>query len=105
MGGLHDDRDVEAGFAHARQHAEAVEIGHHQVEHHAVDGRLCGPVSRRTAASPPSASMAPVAEAADHGLEQAALDRIVVDDEHDSDMSTPQRLATVPIWCNVAGLA
>jgi hypothetical protein len=37
MGGLQDDRNVEAGFAHARQHAEAVEIGHHQVEHHAVD--------------------------------------------------------------------
>ena len=29
MGGLHDDGDVEAGFAHARQHPQSVEIGHH----------------------------------------------------------------------------
>ena len=39
MGGLHDDRNVAARLAHARQHAEPVEIGHHQIEHHAVDAR------------------------------------------------------------------
>ena len=44
MGGLHDHRRVEAAFAHARQDAEAVEIGHHQVEHHAID---LGGVRRR----------------------------------------------------------
>ena len=56
MRGLHDHRHAQAGLAHARQHAEAVEIGHHEVEHHAVDARA---VRRRsaaaTAASPPSA--------------------------------------------------
>ena len=42
----------------------------------------CGPVSMRTATSPPSASIGLVAEAADHGLDQAALHRIVVNDKH-----------------------
>ena len=40
MGGLHDDGDVEAGFADFRQHAHAVEAGHHEIEHHGVDD-LC----------------------------------------------------------------
>ena len=39
MGGLHDDGDVEAGFAHLGQNAHAVEAGHDQVEHDGVDRR------------------------------------------------------------------
>ena len=39
MRGLHDDRDAEPGVAHAREHAIAVEIGHHEVEDDAVDPR------------------------------------------------------------------
>ena len=38
MGGLHDDGDVEAGFADFGQHAHAVEAGHDEIEHHGVDG-------------------------------------------------------------------
>ena len=45
-----------------------------------------------------------IAEAADHGLEQAALDRIVVDDEHGFGHGASAS-AAVPIWCNVHGLA
>ncbi len=39
MRGLHDDGDIEAGFADFGQHAHAVEAGHHQIEHHGVDRR------------------------------------------------------------------
>ena len=47
---------VEAGLAHAGQHAEAVEIGHHQVEDDAVDrARRRRRSAASTAASPPSA--------------------------------------------------
>src|SRR6266853_458256 len=42
MGGLHDDGNVEAGFADFRQHAHAIEAGHHQIEHHGIDGRRVG---------------------------------------------------------------
>ena len=38
MRGLHDHRDGEPGLAHAREHAEAVEIGHHEIEDDGVDG-------------------------------------------------------------------
>ena len=37
MRGLNDHRDVETGRSHLRKNAEAVEIGHHQVEHHRID--------------------------------------------------------------------
>ncbi len=37
--GLHDHRDGEAGLAHPGEHAEAVEIGHHEIEHDGVDAR------------------------------------------------------------------
>ena len=53
--GLHDHRNGEAGVAHLGQHAEAVEVGHHEIEHDAVDGAASRPVSSATAASPPSA--------------------------------------------------
>ena len=81
MGGLHDDGNVEAGLAHARQHAEAVEVGHHQVEHHAVDALRPGEQGDGRVAALGDHGL--IAEAADHGLEQPALDRIVIDDEHD----------------------
>ncbi|MGY4482347.1 hypothetical protein ACVWWR_001538 [Bradyrhizobium sp. LM3.2] len=43
MGGLHDDGDAEARFADFRQHAHAVEAGHHEIEDDAVDnGRIGG---------------------------------------------------------------
>ena len=41
MGGLHDHGDVEAGLADFRQHAHAVEAGHHEIEHDGIDrGRV-----------------------------------------------------------------
>ena len=100
MGGLHDDGNVEAGLAHARQHAEAVEVGHHQVEHHAIDA-LC-PAKQGQSRIAALGEEGLIAEALDHGFEQPALDGIVVDDEHVYGHWTSQRTAAVPIWCNVA---
>src|SRR5262249_5972899 len=37
MSGLHDDGDIDAGFADLGEHAHAVEAGHHEVEHDGVD--------------------------------------------------------------------
>ncbi len=42
VGGLHDHRHGRAGLAHPRQHAEPVEIGHHQIEHDAVEALAAG---------------------------------------------------------------
>ena len=103
MGGLHDDRNIAAGLAHARQHAEPVEVGHHQVEHHAIDGLR--PVECPQCRVAALGDHGLVAESFDHGLEQAALDGIVVDDEHGLGHWASQRTAVVPIWCNVAGPA
>jgi hypothetical protein len=80
MGGLHDDGNIHARFAHARQHAEAVEVGHHQVEHHAVDALRPAEQSESRVAAFGDQGL--IAEALDHGFEQAALNRVVVDDEH-----------------------
>ena len=57
MRGLHDHRNAEPDVAHAREHAVAVEIGHHQIEDDAVDARAVRPPRTATAASPPSATI------------------------------------------------
>src|SRR5208283_5489951 len=100
MGGLHDHGNIEAGLAHARQYAEAIEVGHHQVEHHAVDGLRPAEHPQGRVATLGDEGL--VAEALDHGLEQPALDRVVVDNKHGYRHWTSRRSATVPIWCNVA---
>ena len=73
---------VAAGFAHARQDAEPVEIGHHQIEHHAVDAGAVGAGEQVGGLVAALGQQGPVAETLHHGFEQAALDRIVIDDEH-----------------------
>ena len=90
MGGLHDDRQVEARRAHARQHAEPVEIGHHQVEHHAIEARAIGAGEQMGGLVAALGQQGPVAETLHHGFEQATLDRIVIDDQHDFGHGTPQ---------------
>ena len=91
MGGLHDYRDVEAGFAHPRQHAEPIEIGHDQVEHDAIDalGLVAGEQGGGGIAA--LRQQRPVAEAGHHGFQQPALHRIVVDDENGFGHGTPAR--------------
>ena len=81
MGGLHDHRNIEAGLAHEGQNAEPIEIGHDQVEDHGIDRRVGSgeELDRRIAAVRDDRL---VAVALNRGFEQATLDRIVIDDEH-----------------------
>src|SRR5262245_66265922 len=82
MGGLYDHRNGEAGLAHEGEHAEPVEIGHHQVEDHGVDSQVgAGEELDCRIAAIREDRLA--AEALDCGFQQATLDRIVVDNEHD----------------------
>ncbi len=74
---------VQAGLAHTGEHAEAVEIGHHEVEDDAIDSRLVGAEQRRHGRIPALGDHGLVAEAAGHVLDQAALHRIVIDDQYD----------------------
>jgi hypothetical protein len=82
MRGLHDDRQRDPGLAQARQHAQAIEIRHHQVEHHRIDAGtvVAGEVGERRVAAFGGERI--VAETADHVLEQPALHRIVVDNQN-----------------------
>ena len=82
MRGLHDDRQLVAGLAQPSEHAESVEIRHHQIEDHAIDPaavRQGKQLQRRVAVVERERL---VAEFLQHALKQAALNRIVVDDEH-----------------------
>ena len=47
MRGLHDHRHVDRRLAHFGEHAHAVEIGHHQIEDHAIDARADGASEQR----------------------------------------------------------
>ena len=104
MGGLHDDGHAQSALAHLRQHAEAVEVGHDQVEDNAIDARFLRVVQqgqRRVAAV---GGQRPIAETRDHRLQQPALHRIVVDDEnrfcHVGSNATQPQVAkeNVPNW-------
>ena len=102
MGGLHDHRDIEAGVVHARQHAEFVEVGHHQVEHHAVDFGALRPGDELDRGIAALGAERPVAEALHHRFQQPALHRVVVDDEHAFGHLRPPDIGGVPIWRNLA---
>ena len=82
MGGLHDHRQLDAGLAQPRQHAQPIEVRHHQIEDHAIDPaavRQTEQLQRRIAVVERERL---VAELLQHAFKQAALDRVVVDDEH-----------------------
>ena len=81
MRGLHDDRHAEPGLAQARQHAEAVEARHHQVEDDGVErltivGREHGERGLAT-----FSGERPIAEPRHHVLDQAPVHGIVIDDQ------------------------
>ena len=85
MRGLHDHRRGQPGLADAGEHAEAVEIGHHQVEHHGVDLCGIGAGQQRGGRIAAFGDDDLVARAGEHALKEAALHRIVVDDEYPLD--------------------
>jgi hypothetical protein len=92
--GLHDDRNGDAGLAHARQHAQAVEIGHDQIEHHAIDAGLAAVAERLDRGLAAIRHDGVMTEAPRHGLEQPTLHRIVIDDENGGHGGSP---ADVPM--------
>ena len=83
--------------AHARQHAEAVEIGHHEVEHDRVDARAVGAGEQRRRRVAALGDHRLVACAGDHALQEPPLHRIVVDDEN------PLRHDATPTDCTELG--
>jgi len=81
MRGLHDHRHVDCRLAHFRQHAHAVEIGHHQIEDHAIDPRAVGPGEQRQRRVAGVAHDRLVFEFVQRGFKEPALHRIVVDNK------------------------
>ena len=91
---------LQSGLAHAGQHAEAVEVGHHEVEHHAVDLAGVGAGQHRGGRVAAFGDDHVIAVARDHALEEAALHRIVVDNKNPLD-HVRTLLTDVPIWGTV----
>ena len=70
-----------AACAQSRQHAEPVEVRHHQIEDHAIDPRAVRPGEQRQRGVAVVEHDRLVVEFLQHALEQPALHRIVIDDE------------------------
>ena len=81
MGGLDDDRDAEPGLAHLAENAEAVEIGHHEIEHDAFEGRRIGRRHQPDRGLAAVGGDDAIAGLFHHVLQEAALYGVVVDDE------------------------
>ena len=93
MGGLHDHRHVDGGLAHFGEHAEAVEIGHDQIENDAIDPRAVGSGEQRQRTVAGVARERLVFELVQHALQEPALHRIVVDNEDGHRVPwSPQRI-------------
>ena len=82
MRGLHDHRHVDRRLAHFRQHAHAVEIGHHQIEDHAIDPRAVGSGEQSKRRVAGIAHDRLVFELVQRGFKEPALHRIVVDNKN-----------------------
>ena len=89
------------------KHAEAVELGHHEIEHHAIDppGVALGQEPDGLFAA--FGGQCAITEFLRHVFQQAALDRIVIDDQnaftHGSfpgAFSATRQREIVPIWGN-----
>ena len=82
LGGLHDDRDVDAALAHRLQHADAVEAGHDEIEDDHRDVARAGTVEHIETGLAAVGDDCGVAEFRHRGLEQPALHGIVIDYEY-----------------------
>jgi len=89
MGGLHDDRDGEAGLAHPLQYPHAVEAGHHEIEHDGIDrGRL----GRRQQGDCGVAGIHHhrfIAAFLHHGFDEATLHGVIIGDQNGGSHGIP----------------
>ncbi len=85
MGGLHDDRKRDAGFAKLCQHAHAVEAGHDEVQHHGIDARLAVADEVRDGRVAGVDGHGLIARPLHHVLDQPPLHRIVVRNQYRGD--------------------
>ena len=92
MGGLHDDGDVEAGFADFGQHAHAVEAGHHQIEHHGVDRLRVRRGQRGDGGIAAIDDDGLIAAFLHHVFDQAARYRIVIGNQNGGSHGIPRAL-------------
>jgi hypothetical protein len=92
MGGLHDDGNVEPGFADFGQHAHAVEAGHHKIEHHGIDNRRVRGGQRRDGGVAAIDDDGLIAAFLHHVFDQAARDRVVVGDQNAGSHGFPRAL-------------
>lgn len=92
MGGLHDDGDVQAGVAHLREHAEAIEAGHHEVQHDGVDHRGVGggQQGQRGVAALDDEGL--VTALLHHVFNQSALYRVVIGNQNGGSHGFPRTL-------------
>ena len=103
MGGLHDDGDVEAGFANFGQHAHAVEAGHDQIEHHGIDRRRVGAGQHGDRGVAAIDHDGLIAAFLHHVLDQAALHGVVVGDQNAGSHGVPRTLQlSVSNWGTLA---
>ena len=82
LGGLHDDRNLDAALTHCLQHADAVEARHDEVEDDHRDAARIGPVERVETGLAAIRDDRAVAEFRHRRLEQPALHGIVIDYEY-----------------------
>ena len=82
MGGLHDHRHADRGLAHFGEHAESVEIGHHQIEDDAIDVCAVGSGEKFERRFAGVARQRAIVEFLQRRFEKPALHRIVVDNKN-----------------------
>ena len=82
MGGLHDHRNIEAGIADLGQHAQAVEAGHHEVEHDGIDGLGFRRGQKRDGRVAAVDHGRCIAGFLHHVLDETALDWVIVDNQN-----------------------
>ena len=81
MRGLDDRGNPDRPPAHALKHAHAVEVGHDQIENDEIDRRALRQFQPRQRLFPGRRRLDVIAESPAHGLQQPALNGIVVNDE------------------------
>ena len=100
--GLDDHRQGFAALGQAFEHRHAVEVGHDQVENHQLEVAARGGQHGKTGLAAVGGDRL-VTEALDGLLKEAALNRIVVDDQDASGHGLVRPSASVPIRGTVPG--